>query len=379
MKIPFVKPPLIGGELSFLQKSLESNIHGGAGLYTEKCQQLMEDEFKIKKVVLTTSCTSALEAASYLINGQSKDEIIVPSYTFSSTVNAFVSRGMTPVYVDIRKDTLNIDEELIEKAITSRTKAIVVVHYAGIPAEMDVINKLAKKYNITVIEDAAQAVNSKYNNKYAGALSDIGTYSFHATKSYSCGEGGAITLNNSKYFERIEYIVEKGTDRSLVVQGVQNKYTWVDYGSSYLPSDILASLLFSQLNNKDLLQEKRKFLFNMYLNIFKHYEQYGLQSISIPDNVESNYHAFWIVFNSEKMREDFLRMSLENEIFAYIGYIPLHNSKMGIELGGLKYDLPVTDSIAKRVVRLPFFLMSDKELDYVSEKYKEILTKLYSQ
>jgi dTDP-4-amino-4,6-dideoxygalactose transaminase len=377
MKIPFVKPSLVGEELSFLQKSLESGFHGGGGLYAKKCQELMEEEFKIQKVILTTSCTSALEAASYLINGHPGDEIIVPSYTFSSTVNAFVSRGMSPVYVDIRKDTLNINEKLIEKKITNKTKAIVVVHYAGIPAEMDVINKVAKKYNLVVIEDAAQAVNSKYNNKYAGSLSDIGTYSFHATKSYSCGEGGAITLNCNKYLERIEHIVEKGTDRSLVVQGIQNKYSWVDYGSSYLPSDILASLLLSQLNNKDVLQEKRKVLFDMYSDLFRKYKRYGLQYINIPKNIESNYHAFWVVFNSEKMRDSFLKTSLEKGIYAYIGYIPLHSSKMGIKLGGLKYDLPVTDSIASRIVRLPFYIMNEQEMDYVSDAYNEILSELY--
>lgn len=379
MKIPFVKPSIVGNELLFLEKSFNSNFHGGGGMFAQKCQKLIEKKFNIKKVVLTTSCTSALEAASYLLNAKPLDEIIVPSYTFSSTVNAFVSRGMKPVYVDVREDTLNINEELIEKEITPKTKAIIPIHYAGIPAEMNKINKIAKKYNLVVIEDAAQAVNSKYHNIYAGALSDIGTFSFHSTKSYSCGEGGAITLNNKAYFERIEYIVEKGTDRSLVIKGLQNKYSWVDNGSSYLPSDILASLLFSQLKKKDYLQKKRKLIFKEYQTLFEKYKKYGLKYISIPKNISSNFHAFWVLFNNRKIRDKFLSMSLKKQINAYIGYIPLHSSKMGIKLGGLKYNLPVTDSIAERIIRLPFFLMNNNQLSYVLKSYEEILAKIFAK
>tara|TARA_B110000008_G_scaffold268593_1_gene296915 strand:+ start:671 stop:1810 length:1140 start_codon:yes stop_codon:yes gene_type:complete len=378
MIIPFVKPPIVGTELESIQKSLLSFSHGGGGPFTKKCQEYLEKNFEIGKVVLTTSCTSALEASSLLIDGSGEDEIISPSYTFSSTVNAFAIRGMKPVYVDVREDTLNINEKLIEEAITEKTKAIIPVHYAGIPSEMDEINRIAKKYDLIVIEDAAQAVNSKYNNKYAGSLSDIGAFSFHATKSYSCGEGGAILLNNEKYFDRVEYIVEKGTDRSLVVQGVQNKYSWVDYGSSFLPSDILASLLISQLKNKDYLQGKRKKLFESYKSIFENYEQYGLKFVSPPKNVESNYHAFWIILNDNEMRDKFLQLSMEYNVYAYIGYIPLHTSKMGVQLGGHKYNLPITDDFSQRIVRLPFYIMNRSEINYVSEIFNKILSVLYS-
>jgi dTDP-4-amino-4,6-dideoxygalactose transaminase len=378
MIIPFVKPPMIGKEFESIKKSLGSYSHSGGGPFTKECQQFLENKFQIKKSILTTSCTSALEVASILINGKNEDEVIVPSFTFSSTVNAFAMRGMKPVYVDVRKDTLNINEKLIEEAITKKTKAIVPIHYAGIPAEMDEINKIAKKYGLIVIEDAAQAVNSKYKNKYAGSLSDIGAFSFHASKAYSCGEGGAITLNNEQYFDRVEYIVEKGTDRSLVVQGLQNKYSWVDYGSSFLPSDILASLLISQLKNKNYLQEKRKKLFDSYKSIFENYEQHGIKFINPPKNVESNYHAFWIILNDNEMRDQFLQLSMEYNIFAYIGYIPLHTSKMGVQLGGLKYDLPITDDFSQRIVRLPFYIMNRSEINYVSEIFNKILSVLYS-
>ncbi len=364
MKIPFVKAPVIGNEEKYLLDSFRSRYHGGGGNYTKKCHQFMQEKFGIKKTLMTTSCTDALEMSAFLIDAQLGDEFIVPSYTFSSTANAFASKGMMPVFCDIRNDTLNIDENKIENLITSKTKAIIPIHYAGIPAEMDKINEIAKKYSLTVIEDAAQAVNSKYNGRYAGSLSDLGAFSFHATKSYSSGEGGALTMNDSKYFERSEFLWEKGTDRSLVVQGLKNKYSWVDYGSSFLPSDLLSALLYAQFENLELMQEKRKKLHDAYVKALRPLESYGLRMLSIPENVETNYHAFWILFKNENQRDKFLNLSLSKGVSPYIGYMSLHSSVMGKKLGGDNYDLPITDYVSSSIARLPFYLMNDEEIEY---------------
>lgn len=371
MKIPFVKAPIIGNEEEFLIDSFRSGYHGGGGNYTRKCHEFMQEKFGIGKAMMTTSGTDALEMTAFLVNGQPGDEFIVPSYTFSSTANAFASKGMIPVYCEIREDTLNIDETKIEALITSKTKAIVPIHYAGIPAEMDKINEIGKKYNIPVIEDAAQAFNSKYNGKYAGTLAELGTFSFHATKSYSSGEGGALTMNDEKYYHRSEFLWEKGTDRSLVVQGLKNKYSWVDYGSSFLPSDLLSALLYAQLLNLDLMQEKRKKLHDAYINAFKPLEQYGLKMTYVPENVETNYHAFWLLFNNEAQRDKFLQLSLARNISPYIGYMALHSSPMGKKLGGNKYNLPFTDHVSVSIARLPFYLMNDNEIEYTCSNLYE--------
>jgi dTDP-4-amino-4,6-dideoxygalactose transaminase len=354
----------MGNEEKYLLDALHSNYHGGGGPYTKKCHDLLETKYNIGKTLLTTSCTDALEMCAFLVNGNPGDEFITPSYTFSSTANAFASKGMIPVYCDVRPDTLNIDEAQIESLITSKTKAIVVIHYAGIPAEMNKINKIGEKHNIPVIEDAAQAVNSQYHDRYAGSLSELGAFSFHVTKSYSAGEGGALTMNNDKYFERSEFLWEKGTDRSLVLQGQKNKYSWVDFGSSFLPSDLLAALLFAQLENREKMEEVRQMLHNDYMKTLEPFNGNGLTYLTIPDNIKSNYHAFWVMLESTDQRESFLKYSLSKGVSPYIGYVPLHTSPKGIELGGDKYNLPVTDKAGKCVVRLPFYLMSEEERDY---------------
>lgn len=379
MKIPFVKAPMIGNEEKYLLESFRSNFHGGNGPFTRKCHKFIEDYFGIGKVLMTTSCTDALEMAAFLVDADPGDEFIVPSYTFSSTANAFASRGLIPIYCDIRMDTLNIDENKIEGLITTKTKAIVPIHYAGIPAEMSHINSISQKYGIPVIEDAAQAVNSKYKGEFAGSLSDIGTFSFHATKSYSSGEGGALTLNRDSYFERAEYLWEKGTDRSLVVQGIQNKYSWVDYGSSFLPSDILASLLFGQLENIDLMQDIRKKVHDNYLKTFEAFADDGLKMTYVPEHIETNYHAFWLLFEKPQQRELFLKLSLSEQLSPYIGYIPLHSSPMGKRLGGDKFELPITDHVASSIARLPFYLMTDEELNFACKKFKEVLNIVFAK
>jgi dTDP-4-amino-4,6-dideoxygalactose transaminase len=368
-KFPFVKPPITGKEEEYFLKAFRSGNHAGGGPFTLECQSFIEKKFSIGKTLLTTSCTDALEMASFLINGCVGDEFIVPSYTFSSTANAFVSRGMIPVFCEIDQETLNIDPKKIESLITKKTKAIVPIHYAGIPSEMNLINDIAKKYNLIVIEDAAQAFNSKYKGKYAGALGDLSTFSFHATKSYSCGEGGAININNPEFKERSEFLWEKGTDRSQVIKGLKNKYSWVDHGSSFLPSDLLSSILLAQLEKIDFLQKKRKKLF---LEYYEKFHELDLQTLVIPKDVENNFHAFWIVFNSSNQRDLFIKKSNENNIKPYIGYIPLHNSKMGLKVGKTPFPLIHTESISSRIVRLPFYIMTDQEIEYVTNKLFEI-------
>ncbi len=377
MKIPFMKVPIYKNEREYLLKAFDSGFHHGGGPNTQECQKYINNIFKIKKTLLTTSCTDALEMAALLLDCKPGDEIIFPSYTFSSTVNAFAMHGFTPVYVDIRLDTLNIDESKIEAAITEKTKAIVPIHYAGIPAEMDTIMEIAERHGITVVEDAAQAVNSQYKEKFAGAIADLGTFSFHATKSYSCGEGGALLLNNEKYFERSEFLWEKGTDRSLVIKGLKNKYSWVDYGSSFLPSDLLAAILLAQLENKDEMQVLRKKLHDAYSNFFNFYNEKGIRMTTIPDEIKSNYHAFWVIFPESEMRDKFIELNLERDVSSYIGYIPLHNSPMGKKLGGNKYNLENTEYVAERIVRLPFYLMNDNEIDYVLSTFQKTLSSVF--
>ncbi len=359
-----MKVPMFRDEKKYLNEAFDLGYHAGAGPFTGKCHTFLRERFRIGKALLTTSCTDALEMAALLVDAKPGDEFILPSYTFSSTATAFVLRGMKPVFVDIREDTLNIDEKLVERNVTKKTRAIVPIHYAGVPAEMDVINDIARRRGITVVEDAAQAVNSTYHGRYAGALADLGAFSFHATKAYSCGEGGALCMNREEYFQRSEFLWEKGTDRSLVIKGLKNKYHWVDVGSSFLLSDLLAAILLAQLENMDEIQKRREKLYRAYGESFMDLEEKGLRLPVIPPGIESNFHAFFLVFPKEEQRDRFLDLALERSVSPYIGYIPLHSSPFGTTLGGREYNLSVTDRIAKTVVRLPFYLMEDGEIEY---------------
>jgi dTDP-4-amino-4,6-dideoxygalactose transaminase len=263
-KIPFNRPFIVGKELYYISQSVLSGKIAGDGLFTRKCHELLQEKFGIKKVLLTHSCTAALEMAAILCEIKEGDEVILPSFTFVSTANAFYLRGAKLVFVDINKNTLNMDETQIEKLITDRTKAIVPVHYAGVACEMDAIMEIARRHNLFVVEDAAQGVNSKYKDKFLGTIGDIGTYSFHETKNFICGEGGAIAINNKKFVERAEIIREKGTNRSKFFRGEIDKYNWVDIGSSFLPSDLLAAFLYAQLENMDRINRKREKIFDYY-------------------------------------------------------------------------------------------------------------------
>jgi dTDP-4-amino-4,6-dideoxygalactose transaminase len=375
MRIPFNKPYLTGNELGYIQESLKSGNIVGNGGFTKKCESLMEEIFGAKKVLLTGSCTDAIEMASLLANLETDDEVIVPSFTFVSTVNAFILRGAKPVFVDIREDTLNIDETKIEENITGRTKAIFPVHYAGVSCEMDTIMDIAKRYNLSVVEDAAQGVYAKYKGRYLGAIGNLGTYSFHGTKNYICGEGGALVINDESLIERAEILREKGTNRSKFLRGEIDKYTWVDVGSSFLLSDVLASFLYAQLENLDEINRKRKAIFEFYYENLKELEESGeLRLPIIPDGCETNYHLFYILLYSEEKR-DFLMDQLKDAgIQAVFHYVPLHNSPMGMRFGYRDGDLPLTENLSGRLLRLPFYAdLGLEEQKFVVDMVRKIL------
>lgn len=373
MKIPFVKAPLTGNEVSIVTDAINSGFHGGDGPFTKKVHQLIETDFGVGKCLLTTSCTDALEMCALLLKAEPGDEVILPSYTFSSTALAFAMHGFKPVFVDVNEENKNISIENIEPAVTEKTRAIIVVHYAGVVCDMDPIMQFAEKKGLVVVEDAAQAVNSKYKGRYAGAIGHLATYSFHATKSYSCGEGGALLMNDEKYFKRAHFLWEKGTDRSLVLAGVKNKYSWVDWGSSFLISDILAALLYDQLLNRESLQASRKKLNDAYQKIFAEAAIPGIRYLTFPESVEPNYHAFWIQLDSSIDRERFITELSKKGISAYIGYVPLHTSKKGLEAGESFGSMVNTDKAGDCLVRLPFYIMTDEEIKYVSSTLKVLI------
>ena len=350
----------------------------GDGKYTKLCNKWLEDNFKCKEALLVHSGTAALELASILSEIKPEEEVIMPSYTFVSTANAFVLRGIKPVFVDIRPDTLNIDEKLIESAITPKTRAIVPVHYAGVGCEMDTILNIAKKYNLLVIEDAAQAFGAKYKGKQLGTIGDMGCFSFHETKNIMSGEGGAFVTNNFEYAQRAEIIREKGTNRSKFFRGQVDKYTWVDVGSSYLPSDIIAAYLYSMLNISSKIQEKRLEVWNKYNEAFEEFEKRGVvRRPIIPKECTNNAHMFYLLFNDLKTRSEFIKYLKENDILSVFHYIPLHSAPMGKKVGRCQQDMKVTDKVSETLVRLPmYFDISNEELKKVIDVSIKFLERL---
>ena len=374
--IKFNKPSITEKEKHNVLEAMDgTNILSGDGKFTTKIYQQFEERFGIKNMLLTTSGTTALEMASILINLEPGDEVITPSFTFSSTVNAFLLRGAKPVFCDIREDTFNIDENLIEGLITPKTKAIYAVDYAGFPCEMDKINEIANKYGLFVIEDAAQAVGSTYKGRYAGTLTEFGCYSFHETKNYVMGEGGAIVVNEDKYMERAEIIREKGTNRRNVLRGLVDKYTWHDIGSSFLPSDVLAAILSAQMDRYEEIFEKRMNVWNTYYNGLKDLEDKGyLRRPYLPADIEHNAHMFCIVLPSEEKRTHLINKLKEKGIASYICYVPLHSAPYGLKLGYTPEMLPVTEDLAKRILRLPLYVdMTSEDAMYVVDSFKEVL------
>lgn len=367
INIPFNKPFIVGKELYYIAQSVLSGQIAGDGIFTKKCHDLMEQLFGAKKVLLTTSCTAALEMAALLSNVGPGDEVILPSFTFVSTANAFYMRGAKLIFADIRKDTLNIDETAIEKAVTEHTKVIVPVHYAGIACNMDSIMKTARNNDIIVVEDAAQGVNATYNNKYLGTIGDIGTFSFHETKNFICGEGGAILINNESFVERAEIIRDKGTNRSKFFRGEVDKYSWTDVGSSYLPSDILAAFLYAQLENIDRITSQRQKIFDLYLNALGPLAKEGFFTLPLaPPDCQSNHHQFCLILNDEKIRNELMAYLQAHGVLAIFHFVPLHISPMGQSMGYRSGQLPVTESISSRLLRLPFyFAIKEKEQEEI--------------
>ena len=361
--IPFNKPFIIGKELEYIADAVQSGHLSGDGKYTKKCSHWMEERFNAQKVLLTHSCTGALEIAAILANINPGDEVIFPSYTFVSTVNAFVLRGAVPVWCEIREDTLNIDETKIEALITTKTKAIVPVHYAGVGCEMDAIMNIAKRHNLLVIEDAAQAVCSTYKGKFLGTIGHLGCFSFHETKNIISGEGGALVINNSDLIERAEIIREKGTNRSNFFRGLVDKYTWVDYGSSFLPSELVAAFLFAQLEESDVINSKRLSIWNYYYEGLKELADSGeLRLPAIPLSCKHNAHMFYIILPSAKKRDSLMNSLKENGVHTVFHYIPLHTAPMGQVVQPDIPKLSITDELASRLLRLPmYFELSEEE------------------
>lgn len=371
--INFNEPPYIGKELEYVKIAIEDKKICGDGQFTKLCNAWIEEKTGTSKALLTTSCTSALEMVAILCDIRPGDEVIMPSFTFVSTANAFVLRGAKIVFVDIRPDTMNIDETLIEAAITPKTKAIVPVHYAGVACEMNKIMELAKRYNLKVIEDAAQGVSSYYKNRALWSIGDFGCYSFHETKNYSMGEGGAILIKNPENIERAEIIREKGTNRSRFFRGQVDKYTWVSEGSSYLPSDMNAAYLYAQLENEEKIYNGRMNSWHLYYDGLMELAQKGqIELPTVPKNCIHNAHMFYIKAKNLEERTKLLSYLKANDINAVFHYIPLHSAPAGVKYCRFNGEDKFTTRESERLIRLPMFYgLKSTDIEYIIEKIKK--------
>ena len=360
-KIPFNKPYVTGKEFDHIQQAINQGQLSCNGQFTKKCHNWLESNTGCKKALLTHSCTAALEMAAILTYVQPGDEVIMPSYTFVSTANAFVLRGGVPVFVDIRPDTLNIDESKIEKAITPKTKAIVPVHYAGVGCEMDVIMEIAQKHNLIVIEDAAQGIMSTYKNRPLGSLGQIAAVSFHETKNVICGEGGALLINDPNLMERAEIIWEKGTNRSQFFRGQVDKYTWVDIGSSFLPSEINAAFLWAQLESAEEITQKRLHIWQQYHQAFSQLDSHKVRRPIIPQENKHNAHMYYLLLPNLDSRNAMIQKLKQSGIYSVFHYVPLHSSPAGIKYGKTHGELSLTNELSDRLLRLPLWVDITKE------------------
>jgi dTDP-4-amino-4,6-dideoxygalactose transaminase len=355
VSIPFNRPVLAGKEFDYIREAIALGQLAGGGAFTERCQRWLVDFTGARAVLLTHSCTAALEMAAILIGIESGDEVIMPSYTFVSTANAVAMRGGVPVFVDIRPDTLNIDEQLIEAAITPHTKAICPIHYAGVPAEMDHINELAKRYDLFVVEDAAQAIGSKYMGRNAGSLGHLATFSFHETKNIISGEGGALAINDLALIERAEIVWEKGTNRRKFFRGQVDKYTWVDIGSSFLPPELVAAFLFGQLEQIDTVQNDRMASWNAYDVALRAFHKRGLRTPVVPHTCVANAHLYYVIMPSPALRRELIARLKADGILAPFHYVPLHSAPAGLRLARTSGSLQHTEDLSARLVRLPLY------------------------
>ena len=354
--IPFNRPAFTGREEAYMRQAVEGGHLSGDGPFTKRCHKFLESALQVPKVLLTTSCTHALEMSALLLEIQPGDEVIVPAFTFVSTINAFVLRGARPVFADIRPDTLNLDERKLEALVTPRTRAIVPVHYAGVGCEMNAIMEIATRHGVAVVEDNAHALFAKYHGRYLGTFGAFATQSFHETKNFSCGEGGALVINDRRFIERAEIVREKGTNRSRFFRGQIDKYTWVDLGSSYLPSDLLAAVLAAQLEQRDTIQATRKRIWETYDRALASWSrETGIQRPQVPAHCDQAYHMYYLLLPTLERRTAFISHLRANGVAGVFHYGPLHLSDVGRRYGGAPGDCPITEDISDRLVRLPFF------------------------
>jgi dTDP-4-amino-4,6-dideoxygalactose transaminase len=367
-RIPFNKPLIVGRELHYMAEAVVGGQVAGEGRFVRACERLMEERFGAGRVLLTTSCTSALEMAAILCDLEPGDEVILPSYTFVSTANAFLLQGAKLVFVDIRPDTLNPDESLIEAAITDRSRVIVPVHYAGVPTEMDAVIAIARQRGLLVVEDAAQGVNASYQGSYQGTLGDFGCYSFHETKNFICGEGGALVVRDPDMVSRAECIREDGTNRRAFLRGEVERYEWQDVGSSYILPELLAAFLYAQLENMDQITKRRQAVYSRYRDTLMPLEQRGdIRLPFITKGCATNYHMFYILLESEPIRAALIEHLKAQGILAVFHYVSLHSSPMGQSMGYRKGMLPVTEDVSDRLLRLPmYFDLTDTQVDEVA-------------
>lgn len=370
MRVPFNRPFVVGDELENIAEAVRSGQLAGVGAFTRRCEAFLQDRLGIHRVLITSSCTAALEMSALLLDLQPGDEVIMPSFTFVSTANAFVRAGAQPVFVDVRPDTLNLDETLVEASLTERTRAIVPVHYGGIGCEMDALNDIARRHGLTIIEDAAQAVNARYRGHSLGGIGALGAFSFHETKNFICGEGGALCVNEERFVDRAEIIRDKGTNRQQFDRGQVDKYSWVDIGSSYVASELNCAFLWSQLEQMDQITDRRAAIHDRYRRGLESLEQQGrLRLPRQPEDCSSNHHLFYILLPDMAARDRLMRALHQDGVLAVFHYVPLHSSPMGRACGTGSVELPVTDDVSGRVLRLPlFFDLTASDQDFVIER-----------
>ncbi|MBK7482146.1 MAG: dTDP-4-amino-4,6-dideoxygalactose transaminase [Flavobacteriales bacterium] len=373
VKVTFNRSALIGRELEYIQNAVLSGQIAGDQTYSKKCEKLMEETIACSRALVTTSCTHALEMAALLLDIREGDEVIVPAFTFVSTPNAFVLRGAKPVFCDVRADTLNMNETKLEALITRRTKAIVPVHYAGVGCEMDTILEIANRHGIPVVEDNAHGLFGKYKGRWLGTIGALATQSFHETKNITCGEGGALIVNDGQYRQRAEILREKGTNRARFFRGEVDKYSWVDQGSSYVMSDVLAAFLFGQLEQWNLVQEKRRSVWQRYDSQLQDWSRSrGINRPFVPEHCEQAWHMYYLVLPTAADRDRFIAHLADHRIKAVFHYLPLHLSEFAAQWGGGIGDCPVTESVSDRLVRLPFYTsLTEEDQDLVIRKVME--------
>lgn len=377
--IPFNRPYLTGQEVNYVRKAIESLKHHGNQDWTERCLALLKERCKREHIFLTPSGTAALEMGALLLDLKPKDEVILPSYTFSSTANAVVLRGAHPVFCEVDPSTMNMDPTHAASLVTKRTKLLLPIDYAGIPCDIDAITRIAEKANARVMVDAAQSLGSRTNGRPCGSFGAVSTFSFHESKNISCGEGGALIINDPDLVERASYIQEKGTDRTSVIKGLKSKYRWVDKGSSFLLSNIQGAMLYAQLEAMDEIISLRSKITAAYRELFAPYAHAGCVSFPHPPpHVEINHHKFFVIFDSADKMSQFLDLLKTKKIVPYIGYMPLHSSPMGRSLGYKPEDLPLTESLASRIARLPFYTaLADDGLGYCVDEIGNVMRQLY--